>query len=460
MSRRTVPTSRQLFFFSSALVLACDTATPSPDHLATSLAALNPCPVQGSGQAGVSAFGEQCTESSTACNGDSNMTLVSATPTPNGVTYRYALCALGTKSVSHFDVQLDLGACYSGPLSDLFVDCRTLAPRGGESCGLVNPDPQTLLVGIKLEDVELVPGECESFEFTLRGPAQLPGFATGTDLGVGVGLAASKSTNQSITRANRPSPGYACPRGPACISTEEDVVATDDHYEVAEDTRLIVPAPGVGVNDRAPSGQTLTFVLLETTRTGTLSFSLELSSFVFDPNPDFFGITTFAYIARSNTGLESDPATVTISVLPVPDAPRASPDRRTIFEDQVLRLASPGLLANDVDPDGAGEPLEVVLVEPPTHGTATVPSDGALEYVPDADFNGFDQLIYRVRDSTGQLSDPAILTIEILPVNDLPVCANRTYQTLEDTLLEVPEPLGLTSGLSDPDGPTAAVLLT
>ncbi|MBI2375615.1 MAG: hypothetical protein HYV07_16590 [Deltaproteobacteria bacterium] len=45
-------------------------------------------PLQGSGQAGVRAFAEQCTESSTACNGDSSMTLVSATPTPNGVTYR------------------------------------------------------------------------------------------------------------------------------------------------------------------------------------------------------------------------------------------------------------------------------------------------------------------------------------------------------------------------------------
>jgi hypothetical protein len=66
--------------------------------------------------------------------------------------------------------------------------------------------------------------------------------------------------------------------------------------------------------------------------------------------------------------------------------------------DEVLTVAAPGLLANDVDPDG--DALTVKLVSEPLHGTLHVNSDGSFSYSAPAGFDGTVNFSYLVTDNS------------------------------------------------------------
>ncbi len=100
--------------------------------------------------------------------------------------------------------------CFSGSLSDLLESCEIVGAQSAH-CGFIALDPTTQVsAGIKFDELNLGDGECQDYRFALKGPGQVPGFAPGHTLGTSVGLAATKAGNQSLTRANRPSPGFAC----------------------------------------------------------------------------------------------------------------------------------------------------------------------------------------------------------------------------------------------------------
>lgn len=80
-------------------------------------------------------------------------------------------------------------------------------------------------------------------------------------------------------------------------------------------------------------------------------------------------------------------------------------------------MAAPGILENDVDPEG--QPLQVVLEGGPEFGSLTLGEDGAFKYVPDDDFTGDDAFVYRASDGA-KLSEIAFVQIRVMPVNVLP----------------------------------------
>jgi hypothetical protein len=67
----------------------------------------------------------------------------------------------------------------------------------------------------------------------------------------------------------------------------------------------------------------------------------------------------------------------------------------------------------------------VVTAQPARLGTATVSADGILSYTPNANANGADSVTYSV-SVNGQASNQAQATINITPVNDVPVAGNTT----------------------------------
>ena len=121
----------------------------------------------------------------------------------------------------------------------------------------------------------------------------------------------------------------------------------------------------------------------------------------------------------------ADSATVQITVNA---APQADDDAYQTPEDQPLSIdAVGGLLANDTDESGV--PLEAAVLVGPTHGRLTLAADGSFTYEPDADYFGLDGFTYRAGD--GHLwSDPATVTIDVLPRNDAPVAVDDYYQTV------------------------------
>jgi hypothetical protein len=92
--------------------------------------------------------------------------------------------------------------------------------------------------------------------------------------------------------------------------------------------------------------------------------------------------------------------------------PIAEDDFYTGVQDVPLVVAAPGVLANDVDPEG--DPMTAQNPSTPGHGTLTYfLADGSFEYVPDPGFSGTDTFTYEVTDGYGYCSDIGLVTIEI-----------------------------------------------
>ena len=89
----------------------------------------------------------------------------------------------------------------------------------------------------------------------------------------------------------------------------------------------------------------------------------------------------------------SNPATVTLNIAAVNDAPQAADVQLNGQEDSAI---SGNLLgqASDID----GDALSALLVTPPQHGVLSLNADGSFNYVPNRNYNGSDSFSYRVND--------------------------------------------------------------
>jgi gliding motility-associated-like protein len=205
-------------------------------------------------------------------------------------------------------------------------------------------------------------------------------------------------------------------------------VAANDMYSVDEDTPLPLPAPGVLANDTDVDNDPLTAMLVTGPAHGILTLNAN-GAFTYIPALNFNGTDSFTYQANDGQ-LNSHPATVTITVNPVNDAPVAQADAYSTDEDIPLKISAPGLLANDLDVDH--DALTAVLVTNPAHGSLTLKADGSFVYKPQANFNGADSFTYRTNDGQ-QNSNVATVIITITPVNDNPMARDDQMVLAEDT---------------------------
>jgi VCBS repeat-containing protein len=191
--------------------------------------------------------------------------------------------------------------------------------------------------------------------------------------------------------------------------------AQGDTYETDEDTPLN-PRIGVLANDSDIEGSPLAAVLVSGPQHGNLQLHPN-GSLSYRAERDYNGTDSFVY--RANDGeLDSGPATVTINVGAVADAPAATGDAYQTDEDTPLSVAvAEGVLSNDGDPDG--DDLTAALVSAPEHGSIDLRGDGSFSYTPDADYNGTDSFGYRAGDGSAE-SDAVTVRIEVMPVDDPP----------------------------------------
>src|ERR1043166_9665528 len=223
-------------------------------------------------------------------------------------------------------------------------------------------------------------------------------------------------------------------------------LAQNDSYTIHEDTELLVPAPGVLANDSDVDGDSLSAILVSGPAHGTLTLNAN-GSLRYLAATNYNGPDSFTYKANDRTA-DSAPATVSITVNALNDAPVAVADAYSVNEDSTLSIVAPGVLANDSDVDG--DQLTAVLVSGPAHGTLTLHADGSFQYLAATNFNGSDSFTYKANDGTTD-SLPATVTVTIIPVNDAPVARNDSYSVNEDTVLTVAVP-GVLANDSDVDG--------
>ncbi len=191
-------------------------------------------------------------------------------------------------------------------------------------------------------------------------------------------------------------------------------MAADDSYSTDEDTPLNIAAAGILTNDSDIDGDALTAVLESDVSNGTLTLNAD-GSFAYLPAADYHGGDSFTYRANDGT-VNSNIATVTITVNPVNDAPVAADDSYSTDEDVVL---NGNVLENDSDTENDNLILNTTPIVNVTNGTLVLMTNGDFSFTPDAGYYGADSFTYEVcDDGIPSLCSQAIANITINPVND------------------------------------------
>jgi uncharacterized repeat protein (TIGR01451 family)/LPXTG-motif cell wall-anchored protein len=150
------------------------------------------------------------------------------------------------------------------------------------------------------------------------------------------------------------------------------------------------------------------------------------SSCTYTPNSNFNGSDSFTYTITDVDG-DTSTATVSVTVSAVNDPPVAVADSASTPAGTPVAV---GVVANDRDPDG--DPLTVTANTQGTNGTV-VCGASSCTYTPNAGFNGSDSFTYTVGDGQGGTAT-ATVTVTVNPPADLlPVAANDSAATPEDT---------------------------
>ncbi len=206
------------------------------------------------------------------------------------------------------------------------------------------------------------------------------------------------------------------------VSTDQNHAPVADPQSAAtlEDTPVDLTLTG---SDQ--DGDPLSFDIVSGPAHGRLSGSPPNVTYI--PALNYFGSDSFSFHAYDGQ-VSSEPAIVSIAIDPVNDAPVASPQPVSTFEDTPLDILLKG---SDVD----GDPLTYTVVTTPSHGLLTGVAP-AITYLPNANYSGVDSFKFIVSD--GQLaSAPATVGITVRPVNDAPVADPQSVRTPTSTAVDI-----------------------
>jgi FtsP/CotA-like multicopper oxidase with cupredoxin domain len=139
--------------------------------------------------------------------------------------------------------------------------------------------------------------------------------------------------------------------------------------------------------------------------------------------------------ATDPTGL-STTQSYSIAVANVNDRPLVRNDAYTMIKGSTLNVASPGVLANDNDPD-VGDTLTATNYGTPKVGTLTGNADGSFSYTPPATYTGMDSFAYLARDNHGVASKNAGWVSIAVRANRAPVTVDDAPSTAPNTTLVI-----------------------
>jgi VCBS repeat-containing protein len=155
-----------------------------------------------------------------------------------------------------------------------------------------------------------------------------------------------------------------------------------------------------------PDGDTVTYTIIGNGLKGKVTISNPVTgAFVYTPFRNATGTDTFTFAATDGV-LQSNVASVTVTIVPMNDVPVAHGLSFTMLEDTGKNLALAGL-------DADGDALAFTIVSQPSHGALTgVGPD--VTYTPTLNFNGLDSFTFRVTDQHSN-SNVATVTISVRP---------------------------------------------
>jgi hypothetical protein len=180
----------------------------------------------------------------------------------------------------------------------------------------------------------------------------------------------------------------------------ESLVAFSQSVSANEDT----PAP-ITLSGSVGNGGSLNYVVTSNPSHGTLSGVAP--NLIYSPAANYNGPDSFSFKAVYGVA-SSAPATVSIIVYPLNDAPNAQPDVATTSRNAAVNIA---VLANDTDADG--DVLSVSAVTQATNGSVSITGGGAgVNYKPKPGFAGTDSFTYTLSDGHGGTAT-AMVTVTV-----------------------------------------------
>jgi VCBS repeat-containing protein len=203
------------------------------------------------------------------------------------------------------------------------------------------------------------------------------------------------------------------------VAVNDAPIANSQTVATDEDTAKAITLTATDVE-----GSPLTYTIVAAPAHGTLSGTAP--ALTYTPAANYNGADNFTFKANDGA-LDSNVATVAISVVAVNDAPVAANDSYSIDEDTSLTVAAPGLLANDTDIDSTT--LTAAVVTAPAHGTLALAANGSFTYTPAANYNGPDSFTYKANDGALD-SNLATVWITVVAVNDAPAFVKGADQTV------------------------------
>jgi len=196
-------------------------------------------------------------------------------------------------------------------------------------------------------------------------------------------------------------------------------VASDASKGATEDVDLVDALSAADVD-----GDALTYQVTGGPTHG--SVALNGAGYTYTPAPNYHGPDAFSWRARDGS-LDSNAATVSISVAPANDAPTATGG--TLSTD-INAPADGTLSGSDID----GDALTFSVATGPAHGSVTLAGGAGpgYTYTPEPGYSGADAFTFTASDGTAT-SGAATVSITVLRVNVAPLALGGSLATDEDT---------------------------
>jgi len=172
-----------------------------------------------------------------------------------------------------------------------------------------------------------------------------------------------------------------------------------------------------------------------------------LSKLSFTPESNFIGLVSFLYNSSCSVGYALADKNVNMSVVDAGVPPVAVADNYTLSSGNTLTVASPGVLANDID--AGNHTLTAIKVTDPAHGSLTLNANGSFSYTHNAGTATSDTFSYMVNNGYHN-SNIVNVNISIPRINIPPVLSN-VYYTSNNSSLIVFKRADFSSKFSDTD---------
>ncbi|MDF4330681.1 tandem-95 repeat protein, partial [Vibrio parahaemolyticus] len=145
------------------------------------------------------------------------------------------------------------------------------------------------------------------------------------------------------------------------------------------------------------------------------------------PTADWNGSEILTFTATDPSG-ESISQTVNFTVAPVADIVA---DSVTVVEDTPTIIK---VLGNDTF-EGDDKVVSLDTNNGPANGTVSINPDGSVTYTPNDNYHGTDSFTYIV--TSGGVSESTTVSVDVTPVNDVPVAKDDIATTQEDTAVTI-----------------------